>query len=202
MEMPSQHTKTDPSPPSTFNSEDHEIFAVAIADALNEEDVAIMIRYTDWTRFRHFKASDVAATIRRGQTMPLKQIDKQRLKRHLNLLHEAYLEAEKDQRLFADENVLTRKACNYILCGYLRTNATTAEIAEVVNREKLMPKPLDKLERHMVEKIYDFLAAECPKKIEEWKLMSVEDPEAKRIVEKLRAVVFQAEFLLEPREDR
>ncbi|KAL8990863.1 MAG: hypothetical protein Q9169_008017, partial [Polycauliona sp. 2 TL-2023] len=179
---------SDPNPPITFSSEDHEIFVVA-AEALDDaQAVATLIGYTDWTRFRHFQASDVMAIIRRGQIISAERIDKERRKRHETLLHAAFLEAQKDQKLFVDDTVLTRKACNYILCGYVRTYATTAEIAEVVNRESLMPAPLDKLDACMVEKIYDYLAVKCPKKIIEWKNMSVGDPEANRIVEKFKTI--------------
>ncbi|KAL8882010.1 MAG: hypothetical protein Q9198_000908 [Flavoplaca austrocitrina] len=161
-----------------------------------------MIRYIDWSRFRHFKTSDVAAIIRRGQLMPAHVIDPKRKKRHLNLLHESYLEAENDEKLFADEKMLTRKARNFILCGYIQTNATTAEIAKAVNRESLMPAPLNKIEAHTVEKIYDYLAVNRPKRIEEWRKMSTLDPEGRRIVEKLKALVYQAEFLSLARKDR
>ncbi|KAI4275109.1 MAG: hypothetical protein L6R38_005947 [Xanthoria sp. 2 TBL-2021] len=196
-----------PTPPFTFNSEEHELFTVAVNDFNSPEDVATMIRYTDWSRFRTFQASDVAAIIRRGQVMPANAINPQRAKRHLERLQDAYLAAEEDERNFADHNILTRKACNYILCGYLRTNATTAEIADVVNAQSLMPVPLDKLDAHMVEKIYDYLAANCPEKMEEWKLMDTQDPEGRRIVEKYKALLdrgadHQVEFLLVPREYR
>ncbi|KAI4274134.1 MAG: hypothetical protein LQ337_004154 [Flavoplaca oasis] len=202
MEPFADGTVTVPIPPHTFNAEDHEIFAVAAGDCDSAEDVAIMIRYMDWPRFRHFKASDVAAIIRRGQLMPAHVIDPKRKKRHLDLLHESYLEAENDEKLFADEKMLTRKARNFILCGYIRTNASTAEIAEVVNRERLMPAPLNKIEAHTVEKIYDYLAVNRPRKIEEWRKMSTLDPEGRRIVEKFKTVVYQADFLPLAREDR
>ncbi|KAL8836269.1 MAG: hypothetical protein Q9176_006418 [Flavoplaca citrina] len=195
-------TVAEPSPPFTFNAEDHEIFAVAAGNSDSAEDVAIMIRYMEWPRFRHFKASDVAAVLRRGQLMPIDKIHPKRNKKHRDLLHESYLEAENDQKLFADEKILTRKARNFILCGYIRTNATTAEIAKAVNREALMPAPLNKIEAHTVEKMYDYLAVNRPKKVEEWRKMSTLDPEGKRIVEKLKAVVYQAEFLPLSREDR
>ncbi|KAL8646960.1 MAG: hypothetical protein Q9226_006630 [Calogaya cf. arnoldii] len=196
-----------PNPPSTFTSEDHERFAVAAGDSDSAEDVAIMFRYLDWSRFRTFKASDVIATIRRGQTMPLNAIDPKRAKRHLERLQDAFLAAEDDDKIFADENILTRRACNYILCGYIRTNATTADIAEVVNAESLMPKPLDEMDASMVEKIFDYLAANRPERIEEWKLMSTQDPEARRIIARYKALLYrgsndQVEFLLVPREDR
>ncbi|KAL9630463.1 MAG: hypothetical protein Q9204_004707, partial [Flavoplaca sp. TL-2023a] len=181
-------TVTEPSPPFTFNAEDHEIFAVAAGYSDSAEDVAIMIRYMDWPRFRHFKSSDVAAIIRRVQLMPIDRIDPKRKKRHLDLLQDSYLEAENDEKLFADDKMLTRKARNFILCGYIRTNATTAEIAKAVNRESLMPAPLNKIEGHTVEKIYDYLAVNRPKKVEEWRKMSTLDPEGRRIVEKLKTM--------------
>ncbi|KAL9033771.1 MAG: hypothetical protein Q9180_005774 [Flavoplaca navasiana] len=195
-------TVTEPSPPFTFNAEDHELFAVAAENSDSAEDVATAISYTSWPRFRRFKASDVAAIIRRGQLMPVDKLHPKRKKRHLDLLHESYFEAENDQKLFADEKLLTRKARNFILCGYIRTNATTAEIAEVVNRERVMPAPLNKIQAHTVEKIYDYLAVNLPKKIEEWRKMSTLDPEGRRIVEKFKAVVYQAELLPLAREDR
>ena len=195
---------TYPTPPFTFNSEDHELFAVGINDFDSPEDVATMIRYTDWSRFRTFQASDVAAILRRGQVMPLNAVDRRRASRHLQRLHDAYLAAAGDERNFADHKILTPKACNYILCGFLRTNATTAEIADVVNAQSLMPAPLNKLDAHMVEKICDYLATKCPEKTEEWKLMMTQDPEGRRIVEKYQALLYrgadhQIEFLLVPR---
>ena len=195
-------TVNEPSPPFTFSVEDHELFAVAAENSDSAEDVAAAISYTSWPRFRHFKASDVAAIIRRAQLMPIDKIHPKRKKQHLDLLHERYFEAEDDQKIFADEKILTRKARNFILCGYIRTNATTAEIAKAVNREALMPAPLNKIEAHTVEKIYDYLAVNRPKKIEEWRKMSTLDPEGRRIVEKFKAVVYQAEFLPLAREDR
>ncbi|KAL8852927.1 MAG: hypothetical protein Q9221_002177 [Calogaya cf. arnoldii] len=194
-----------PNPPFTFTSEDHELFAVAAGNSDSAEDVAIMFRYLDWSRFRAFKASDVLAIIRREQMMPLNDVDPKRAKRHLERLQDAFLAAEADERIFADENILTRRACNYILCGYMRTNATTADIADVVNAESLMPKPLDEIDEHKVEKIFDYLAANRPKRIEEWRMMSTQDPEARRIIERYKALLYRGDqvgLLLVPREGR